>query len=318
MIKRKPLMTACILIIAILVLSSIYVNAIYQQAPSDTYYNSESTESPPLNVVDIEKNLLEELNSFFDVLNNHMAESLNISLSDYNKIDLFDSIGFEGKFDLLNIYFNIPKETGDHKPSVYLNDHGKGIILIQKHDGTNIAYYLEHTSEGWVIQSEERAAGTMMKFQSDLLPELNDVVLDDYAAVEYHYVVDIEADENNKVSSKNFSVEGINKAMDQFQENLLQHIASSLDISLEDYTEVKTNLSSYGPSLVILYFELPKEVGDFKPTIFLKNDNDKEGIILTQKSDGRNIAYNIELLDEGWTIVETKSAQGIRMTINFE
>ncbi len=260
----------------------------YYDDDSASYYYNPSKIATTKEIEDRRKSL----DLFALDMDKHIAESFDISLQDYTKFDISKDEKTKSEFQLLSIFFDIPLEIGDRKPSIYTNEEGKGVVLLQKNDGVNVVYYLElDKSEGWTVVSEDKKQGVVIKY-------------DEY----------LERVDNVELKSE----ENMNVQLEEFREVVNNQIATSLNISLEDYKvrdifnseeEIKDKLT-----LLQLHKDLSIEKGDRKPYYFFKSDT--EGLILVQKSDGTTISHFIENREEeGWKIVETKTARGDIMSL---
>lgn len=140
-----------------------YGTYILSTAPSTSYYDS----SQATYVHNPNKSLeytQEDFEKYKTELYTHIASSFNIKLEEYKKVDLYnlEEADITMKSELIEVYFNIPKEIGDKRPELYLRDETNGIIIMQKLDGTNKIYYLELVDDGWIIESEDFAKGKAM------------------------------------------------------------------------------------------------------------------------------------------------------------
>ncbi|GAB6084955.1 hypothetical protein [Alkaliphilus crotonatoxidans] len=112
----------------------------------------------------------------------------------------------------------------------------------------------------------------------------------------------------------------VEEELRRFREASNHHIASSLGISLEDYQEKEIFGSEKEIKNLLqlhqLNADLSLEKGDRKPAYFFKNPS--EGVVLTQKAGGVNVAYHILLReDEGWVIEDERTVQGTPMVLKF-
>lgn len=262
----------------------------YDDDITDYYYDA-SGRALEKERVDMRRNL----DLFAIKVDNYVANTLNIPLQNYKKADIFRAEKTDSNTQLVRIFFEIPIEIGDRKPSFYLKNNREGVVLMQKYNGMNVAYHLEYNdSKGWFISSEVKRQGVIMDFDTTM------------AQIEKHNVSmdkDVKAD--------------VQKTLTQFREALSNQIASSLDISLEDY-QVKEIFNSdeiIKDKLTLLKLNkgLSIETGDKKPSYFFKNDT--EGVVLIQKADATNIVHFIEYDEESWRIKETKTVQGTPMSM---
>ncbi len=262
----------------------------YDDDITDYYYDA-SGRALEKERVDMRRNL----DLFAIKVDNYVANTLNIPLQNYKKADIFRAEKTDSNTQLVRIFFEIPIEIGDRKPSFYLKNNREGVVLMQKYNGMNVAYHLEYNdSKGWFISSEVKRQGVIMDFDTTI------------AQIEKHNVSmdkDVKAD--------------VQKTLTQFREALSNQIASSLDISLEDY-QVKEIFNSdeiIKDKLTLLKLNkgLSIETGDKKPSYFFKNDT--EGVVLIQKADATNIVHFIEYDEESWRIKETKTVQGTPMSM---
>ncbi|WHH56921.1 hypothetical protein [Petroclostridium sp. X23] len=143
----------------------------------------------------------------------------------------------------------------------------------------------------------------------------------DFSSVSYVYNSKSSSNLVNKsIVSESIDLSNSKNELEMFYKNLDEHIASTFDIALNDYQKV--NISNLGKTeenakLVKTYLSIPKESGDKKPSIYLKNDS--EGFIIMQKADGTNKIYYLELSkSKDWVEKSDDSVKGKLVKFNNE
>ncbi|WP_026478787.1 hypothetical protein [Alkaliphilus transvaalensis] len=248
----------------------------YTLTNSVSYYDLSSTSQywyPGLSIYSLEEGKISEperaLDKYFQVLESHIASTLNIPLTDYIRTDLQELAKNEKFYGLSKLYFDLPLKVGDQKPSIYLKND-EALFLRQTAEGINMAYLLAYDEEeDWSIMEVKDIQGQPMKFKKQYTEIDGKVSL---------------ASDTHVTKTPSISDE---------------EVASLFNISLENYE--KSNIYEIGEgemddnslySLVLInQYGTNIEIGDVRPSIYL-NDY-QEGLILLQKFDGGKEVYHL-------------------------